>query len=70
MPGAQWVLEAFLTLMGDRPVGFGLAPIPFAAIADYAGLYGLSDPDDFEPFIALIQGMDTAWMEAMRAREG
>jgi len=70
LPGAQWVFEAFLALMGDRPVGFGVAPIPFSAIAGYARLYGLDDPDDFEPFIALIQAMDTAWMETVRARDG
>ena len=70
LPGAAWMIDAFFALMGDRPVGFGAAPIPFSAIARYAAMYGLEGPDDFDPFNRLIQAMDCAWMEAVRTREG
>lgn len=43
-----------------RPVGLGLAPIPFTAIVEYFRIYELSD---FDEFSYVIRRMDNAFIE-------
>lgn len=48
-------VEAFSELSTCRISGFGLSPIPFTAIVEYAKIY---EVDDFEEFLYLIRVMD------------
>ncbi len=62
--------EAWWTLSADRPIGFGGAgPIPFQAIDRYADRFGISDPDEFNSFVALIAAMDDVLFAAQRKKQ-
>ena len=52
----SFYLEAFRELSTCRPSGFGLSPIPFTAIVEYARIYGV---DEFNEFLDLIRAMDS-----------
>ncbi len=58
-----WIMEAFRDLATCRPVGFGVAPIPWTAIHEYALAHGVSDEDRF---VRLIRAMDDAILAARR----
>ena len=67
--GLHFVWTAFHAVSTDRPVGFGLAPIPFAAIDRYARRYGITDIDEFDRLRRLIMAMDRAMLDDARAEQ-
>lgn len=60
--GFEFYLDAFRELQTARPVGLGISPIPFTAIAEYFKLYELEE--DFDDFRYIIRKMDNAYIEA------
>lgn len=48
--------DAFRDLGTCRPVGFGLAPIPWTAIHDYAVANGVRDEDRFVRLVRALDG--------------
>lgn len=54
--------DAFWELSTDRQVGMGTGPIPFSALDRYADRFGLSAPDDFDRFRAIVRAMDDAYL--------
>ena len=54
-------LEAFQELSTCRPSGFGVSPIPFVAIVEYAKLYGI-EGEEFHDFLYVIRSMDSEVM--------
>lgn len=57
--------DAFLELGTCRPVGMGLAPIPFTAIIEYSRIYEL---EDVEEFAYLMRLMDRTFIRLSRAK--
>lgn len=55
----DFYLDAFSELQTCRPVGMGLQPIPFTAIAEYSRIY---DIDDVEDFAYLMRLMDRTFL--------
>lgn len=55
--------SAFADLSTDRPVGFGIGPIPGSAIRAYAQWYSIDDSDEYERFKSLIRRMDREFMK-------
>jgi len=58
--GFDFYFDAFSELSTTRPIGLGLGPIPFTAIAEYSRLYELPDFDDFA---YVIRRMDRVFLE-------
>lgn len=61
MPNVEpfsFYIEAFQELSSCRPGGFGISPIPFVAIIEYAKLYDIRG-EDFEDFLYFIRKMDS-----------
>jgi hypothetical protein len=52
----HFYLDAFRELSSCRPGGFGISPIPFTAIVEYAKLY---DVGEFHEFLDIIRSMDS-----------
>jgi hypothetical protein len=52
----RFYVDAFSELSTCRPSGFGISPIPFTAIVEYAKIY---DVDDFHEFLDVIREMDS-----------
>ena len=48
-------LDAFRELSSCRSGGFGLSPIPFTAIVEYARIY---EVEDFHEFLDIVREMD------------
>lgn len=55
-------MKAFYDLSTCRSAGMGIGPIPWNAIIQYAGWYGL-DRDVTEAFVDIIREMDSAYIE-------
>lgn len=53
-------MSAFMDLDSSRPVGFGLAPIPWLTIHDYCDRLGLEE-EQREDMHYHIDAMDTAF---------
>lgn len=53
-------LDAFKELSTCRPTGFGVGPIPFTAIVEYAKIY---DVGDFHEFLDIVRIMDSKFLE-------
>ena len=51
-------IDAFRELSTCRPSGFGISPIPFVAIVEYAKLYGI-EGEEFDDFLYIIREMDS-----------
>ena len=62
-----FVWSAFQTVSTDRPVGLGLAPIPFSAIDRFARRYGIVDIDEFDRLHRLIGQLDRALLDDEKA---
>lgn len=61
--GLEMYWRAFTELSGDRQVGMGEGPIPYASIHHWGvrnQIYG----DDFDRLVAVIRGVDASYMEA------
>jgi uncharacterized small protein (DUF1192 family) len=50
----EFYIDAFRELSTTRPSAFGIGPIPFTAIVEYARIYEVEDFDDFIYFIRLM----------------
>ncbi len=50
----EFYIDAFRELSTTRPSSFGVGPIPFTAIVEYARIYEVEDFDDFIYFIRLM----------------
>lgn len=59
---AAFFWKAFSDLSPDRSSGMGLGPIPFRSMVTYAGLYGLSDVDEFERFRQIVSDADGEYL--------
>lgn len=59
--------EAFKELDTCRNSGFGVTPIPFLAIVEYAKMY---EVDDFEEFLFIIRSMDNKFVELSGKKDG
>lgn len=53
---------AFQELSTTRQMGFGLGPIPWTAINDYAWRYGIVATDHFDHLVTFVRAMDEAWL--------
>lgn len=58
----DWYLGAFWVLSTSRQVGFGLGPIPWNRIHQYATVKRL-DEEATELFVEVILAMDKAYLE-------
>ncbi|MBS7741439.1 MULTISPECIES: hypothetical protein [unclassified Chelatococcus] len=63
------LLEAFNELGTDRPVGFGVGPIPFSSIDSYASRYGYDDAEGFELLRRAIRLMDAVYLAAVNKQQ-
>lgn len=52
----RFYLDAFRELSSCRAGGFGVTPIPFLAIVEYAKIY---EVEDFHEFLDIIRLMDS-----------
>lgn len=60
--GFDFYLDAFRELSTCRAGGFGVTPIPFMAIVEYAKIYGI-DEDEFQEFLDIIRRMDSEFIK-------
>lgn len=61
---AQPYLKAFWSLSNDRQLGFGgSGGILFTAIDRYAERSGITDPDEYWTFEAMIRACDAVWLK-------
>lgn len=61
-PGLEFYLSAWEELGYDRPMGFGVGPIPSASFRSYARDLGMDD-DDAERFQFIVRKMDNFYVE-------
>jgi hypothetical protein len=59
-PHLQFEWQAFRDLSTDRQAGFGVGPIPWTSIDQYAARHGV-EGDEFERFCHLVRAMDDAY---------
>lgn len=65
---AQPYLKAFWSLCNDRQIGFGgSGGILFTAIDRYADRIGITDPDEYWTFEAMIRTCDAVWLKHANA---
>lgn len=65
---AQPYLKAFWSLCEDRQIGFGgRNGILFTAIDRYAERIGITDPDEYWTFEAMIRACDAIWLKYANA---
>jgi hypothetical protein len=60
--GLELYYDAFLELNSCRASGWGLMPIPWSAIRDYAETFDL-DEEQFEDLYYYVRVMDTEFMK-------
>ncbi|WP_442785934.1 phage tail assembly chaperone [Methylobacterium sp. C25] len=62
--------DAFWSLSPDRPLGAlgGCGHIPWSSIERYAARHGITDPDAFERFEALIGAQDRVYLKDVAAK--
>lgn len=60
LTGLEFYRDAFRELATCRPVGMGLQPIPFTAIAEYSKIYKIGD---FDEFAHVMRVMDDTLLE-------
>jgi hypothetical protein len=66
----QYLWNAWRDLCHDRTVGFGYTgPILFTAIDAYAARIGITDPDEFADFLALMREVDAVYLAELRKRQ-
>jgi hypothetical protein len=61
-PIAVFYWDAFSVLSSARPVGMGVGPIPFPAVAQFAERYGISNIDDFEALREIVEKIDNEYL--------
>jgi hypothetical protein len=67
--GLDMYLEAFWDLSSCRSAGWGVGPIPWTAILDYAHAYGL-DPEQTEDLVYYVRVLDKAYIEHSQRQQG
>lgn len=60
--GLHFYFFAFHELSSSRPVGWGMMPIPWSTIAEYAVLFGL-EADEFEDLVHHVRALDRVYLE-------
>ena len=66
----QYLWNAWRDLCHDRTIGFGYTgTIVFAAIDAYATRIGITDPDEFADFLALMREVDAVYLTEIRKRQ-
>lgn len=68
LPGLEFYYTAFLELSTCRSAGFGVGPIPWTAVNDYATRLGLTD-DEFEGFSVVLKRLDAAYVSHETERQ-
>lgn len=67
-PGLEFYLSAWQELSYDRPVGFGLGPIPSASLRAYTQDLGMCE-DESDRFIFIVREVDNFFV-AHSAKKG
>ncbi|CAH1670778.1 MULTISPECIES: hypothetical protein [unclassified Chelatococcus] len=57
------IVEAFNELASDRPVAFGIGPIPFSSIARYAAFCGFDTLGERDFLRRALRAMDAKFLE-------
>lgn len=60
--GLEFYFQAFFEISGDRPIGFGMGPIPYLSLHQYARLNGIDNEEDLEDFIYFLREMDQEFL--------
>ncbi len=63
---AYW--EAFWALIGSRPVGFSVGPIPHSEISAYMNDLGMTNRDDREDMKKFIQFLDIKYLDHLHTK--
>jgi hypothetical protein len=61
--------QAFNILTDSRPVGFGVAPIPFSEIASFLFAMKIDGLEERTEYIRWVQYIDTIFVEEARKKE-
>jgi len=62
--------EAYSTLNGSRQIGMnGAGPIPLSEIDAYTRLYGITDQDEKEKYVTMINALDSAYLKFYAAKQ-
>jgi hypothetical protein len=67
--GLEFYLIAYFDLGTTRQVGFGMAPISYFSIRDYARDYGIESQDDFENFESYIRELEKVEFKIVERRQ-
>jgi|APCry1669191674_1035369.scaffolds.fasta_scaffold80649_2 hypothetical protein len=62
LPIAAFFWDAFSILSSARPIGMGVGPIPFPAVAQFAELYGITNIDGFETLREIVDKLDNEYL--------
>lgn len=71
-PVVEWYLRAFFELCSCRPAGFGVGPVPWTAIAEYADFSGL-DYEETLVLVRAVRALDVVflkWQDKKRDADG
>ena len=66
--GLELYYDAFLELNSCRTTGFGLGPIPWTAMCDYAEAFEL-DEEQKDDLFYYVRAMDVAYLEHQARRK-
>ncbi|WP_425262485.1 phage tail assembly chaperone [Salipiger marinus] len=69
-PESWFFWQAYHHLRGSRPMGFGVGPIPFDAIARYSEWLGQTCPVDRARLVKVIMALDNAEREYLGRKTG
>jgi len=67
--GLELYYAAFWELDTCRPIGWGMGPIPWAAVKDYAQTFDL-DEEQQESLFFLVRKMDNEYLKYMSKKNG
>lgn len=67
--GLELYYDAFWDLNSCREVGFGLGPIPWTSIKDYAITFEF-DTEQFEDLYYFVRSMDDVYMKFHAPKKG
>ena len=56
------LLDAWMSLSGDRQISLGVGPIPFTSIDRYAARFGIDDQLAFRFFHRAIKALDAVYI--------
>ena len=65
-----WVWEGFLTISASRQMGFnGPQPISLSEVLAFLTYRGISDPEEREQFLTLVQALDQVFIADSIAKQ-